>query len=286
MKIQEYYEGIEPKGFIAHMPDEVYHATEGFISSSGLALIARSPAHYFYAPPKERTRNMVIGSATHCALLEPHRFDELYMITSALDRRESIYKQAIKNRDPDYTLTQKEGDEIKTMQQSMQINQEAYKAIKSAIGHEVSLFTTDPVTGVKVRVRFDVLAAGYFADLKTTQDARERPFMNSIFNYMYHQQMAFYKAAFKWETGQEFDTAAIIALESSAPYASEYYELDDMALSIGAHEFRKNLNIYAKCLESNDWNFYEGMGSKKLITLPEWAIMQYEADTEQDEVIV
>lgn len=286
MEIQEYYPGIEPKGFIAHMPDDVYHATEGFISSSGLSLIARSPAHYFYAPPKERTRHMVIGSATHCAILEPERFNDLYMITSSPDRRNTIWNQAVKNRDPDYTLTKPEGDEILLMQESIKFNKEAHNLILGAIGHEVSLFTTDPVTGVKVRVRYDVLDLHQLGDLKTTQDARERPFMNSIINYMYHQQMALYKAAFEWETGDTLGDASIIAMESGAPHTTELYVLDDLAMAIGAHEFRKNLNTYAKCLESNQWGHYEGMGERKFISLPEWAIMQYEADTETDEVVV
>lgn len=284
MEIQEYYPGIEPKGFIAHMPDDVYHSTEGFVSSTGLKQVARSPAHYFYAPPKKSTREMVIGSATHCAILEPERFSDLYMITSATDRRESIYKQAVKNRDPDYTLTKKEGDEILLMQESIKFNKEAHNFILGAIGHEISLFTTDPVTGVKVRVRYDVLDLHMFADLKTTQDARERPFMNSIISHMYHQQMALYKAAFEWETGETLGNAAILAMESSAPHTTEFYLLDDLAMAIGAHEFRKNLNTYAKCLESNEWGHYEGMGERKFISLPEWSIMQYEADTDTEDL--
>lgn len=286
MEIQEYYEGIEPKGFIAHMPDHVYHATEGFISSSGLALIARSPAHYFYAPPRERTRFMAIGSATHCAILEPERFDDLYMVTSSPDRRNAIWNQAVKNRDDDFTLTAPEGDSIKAMQQAMWMNLRAKQFIDDAIAKEVSLFTTDPVTGVKIRVRFDILGDRVFGDLKTTQDAREHKFMRSIFDYMYHQQMALYAAAYEWETGFQIEKPVIIPMESSAPHVTEFYVLDDIAMRIGQHEMRKNLNKYAECLKTGIWPQYDGVGDEKMITLPEFAIMQYEADTEQDEVIV
>lgn len=286
MEIQEYYEGIEPKGFIAHMPDHVYHATEGFISSSGLKLVSRSPAHYFYAPAKEPSRNMVFGSATHAALLEPEKFKNEYMILSVNDRRAAAWKQAIANRDENFTLTKPEGDHIQAIQQSLVMNSRAKEFIDSAIGKELSLFTTDPVTGVKVRVRFDLLGNGTLGDIKTTKDARPEKFMWSISDYMYHQQMALYMDAYKWETGEELDKAVIIAIENEAPFTTEFLVMDDIALAIGRHEYRKNLNKYAECLESGIWSHYDGMGEERYISLPERDILQYEADTEQDEVIV
>ena len=58
---------------VTGMSNEAYHAYDG-ISKSGLDLIARSPAHYAYRTASEPTRAMVIGSATHAAILEPEVF--------------------------------------------------------------------------------------------------------------------------------------------------------------------------------------------------------------------
>ena len=40
------------EGLISGMPNDVYHSVPDSISKSGLDLINRSPAHYFYAQKK------------------------------------------------------------------------------------------------------------------------------------------------------------------------------------------------------------------------------------------
>src|SRR5690625_2309598 len=97
MKIQPYKEGMKLDGFIAGMPNEVYHASPG-VSKSGLDKINRSPAHYKFAPEVAQTRNMVLGAAMHAALLEPGLFEQEYLLLRDVkDRRVSAYKEAIKN---------------------------------------------------------------------------------------------------------------------------------------------------------------------------------------------
>jgi hypothetical protein len=61
---------------IYRLSNEAYHSGHG-ISKSGLDLIARSPAHFIGAEKKDLP-SFALGSATHCAILEPHEFDKRY----------------------------------------------------------------------------------------------------------------------------------------------------------------------------------------------------------------
>jgi len=65
------------------------------VRSSDLKLFARTPAHARYAMTHpEQTSAMILGSATHCAILEPHEFAMRYVEAPKLDRRTNAGKAA------------------------------------------------------------------------------------------------------------------------------------------------------------------------------------------------
>lgn len=282
-----YHPEVSHAGFIAGMPDYIYHATQGFISSSGLSLFSRSPAHYKHAPPREPTRNMAIGSATHKAILEPEKFAKEYMILDVADRRSTEYKEAIKIYGADYVLTRAEADGIIAMQESVRSHPVAAELLGQATTYEVSLFTRDPKTGVSVRTRYDALQPGVaIVDLKTTSDARPEKFMRSIYDYRYHVQAALYLDAYQWATGEALSDFYIVAVESALPHACIVYRLDDIALKIGRDTYRRELEYFAECAAVNNWPGYPESEGLQLITLPEWAIMRHEDETETESVEV
>lgn len=274
-----------PSGFIAGMPNEIYHSLNDSISNSGLSRMAISPAHYRYQPERKQTRAMVLGSALHCAILEPNRFASNYLHIESADRRSSVYKEAIKNHPEDMVLITSESDYIRGMQASVHANPAAYNLIEKIDWTELSLFTKDPATGVYVRIRMDAYTDGCILDLKTTSSAAESDFSRSIFNYRYHCQAAFYIDAFKWATGEDI-AFKFIAVESDIPHASMVYKLDDISLEIGRAEYRKALNLYADCLFKDEWPTYPGNEVENIIALPEWAINRFEAENETDEIEV
>lgn len=228
---------------------------------------------------------MVIGSATHTAILEPELFDATYMVVDARDRRSAIYKDAAKAYGDDFTLTRTEHDSIVLMQQSVQANARAVETLKDAT-KEVSLFVKDPETGVDVRVRFDALGKTLIADLKkTSRDARPEEFSKAIFNYRYHVQAALYMDAYEWHTGEQLQEFRFIVVEPDVPCPVMVYAMDDYSLHIGRETYRKELRQYAKCLEADIWPSYEGSDEIGVISLPEWALQRYEAETETDIIV-
>lgn len=258
---------------VLDMPNDAYHAYAG-ISKSGLDLIARSPAHYAYRSPNEPTRAMVIGSATHAAILEPVQFAKQYMLLKDVtDRRSSAYKQAVEQFGADNVLTGTEADAVIGMQSALQLNTAAKARLDAPGWCELAVFASDPVTGVLVKCKFDKLTSDLLSvDLKTTQDLRE--FAKSVANYRYHVQAAFYADVFEWAFGDQLKGFEFLAVEKEAPNASRIFALDTPSIAYGRKLYREALNTYAECLRSDVWPM--PAGELEYIALPYWA-----ADPEQ-----
>jgi len=260
------------------LTNEQYHAHDS-ISKSGLDLIARSPAHWRYAERNEPSRAMVIGSALHAAVLEPELFASQYMLLrNVKDRRASEYKQAVAVHGEDFVLTGKEADYIAGMQETIRSHAYVGDMLRQPGRAELSVITKDPVTGIDVRCRFDWLTdTGRPLDLKTTQDARPDAFARSVANYRYHVQAAFYADVWEWETGERLDRFEFVAVEKTMPHALSVYRLDDEAIAEGRRLYREALNLYADCLERDEWPAY---GSEpQWLCLPAWAV-EYQEEEE------
>lgn len=285
LNVQPYTEGMKLDGFISGMPNEAYHAAPG-ISKSGLDKIARSPAHYKFAPLKDVSRHFVIGRAVHAAILEPELFIKDYvLLRDVTDRRSSAYREAIKNHPEEYVLTGKEADYVVGMQESVHSVERVKKLIDDIQYTELSLFVTD-TQGTLMKCRFDAITkSGLILDLKSTQDARVREFSRSIFNYRYHVQDAFYSDLFTAATSHRAEFI-FIAVESEPPHATVPYVLDDISREIGQSDYHKDLIRYAECEKTNDWPAYEQTADRELIALPEWAIADYEEETDKDRIII
>lgn len=253
---------------VTGMPNDAYHSGPG-ISKSGLDLIARSPAHYAYRTASEPTRAMVIGSATHAAILEPAEFDKQYMLLrDVTDRRSSVYKQAAEQFGADNVLTGTEADAVIGMRESVRLNISAVELLDASGYVEIAAFATDPVTGVLVKCKFDKLLADLRSvDLKTTQDLRD--FAKSVANYRYHVQQAYYSDVFAWATGLHLESFDFLAVEKDAPNASRIFRLDTPSVDYGRKLYRQALDLYAECLQRNDWPMPDG--GLEYITLPNWA---------------
>ena len=259
------------------LSNEQYHAAAG-ISKSGLDLILRSPAHYRFSEKREATRAMEIGTALHCAILEPERFAADYMLLREVtDRRASAYKEACKVWSAERVLTGTEADRVAGMQESVLSHPVLGRFVKATGRCELSVFATDPETGVLVKCRFDKLLDAKLAiDVKKTQDLRD--FGKSVANYGYHMQAAFYTDVWKWATGEDLDGFMFAAVEEQMPHASAMITLDDEAIDIGRMEYRKALNTYAECFERDEWNgIYQELAP---VQLPSWYINQFENESE------
>ena len=260
---------------VIDMPSDDYHAYPAWNKSS-LDLIARSPAHYKFAAPRETSRAMEIGSAVHAAVLEPEVFKRDYvLLQDVTDRRSSVYKEAVKVHGSALVLTGSEAVMIECIRETVQ-----HAIIKRPGIAEISVFATCSETGLLIKCRFDYLTLGGAAiDLKTTQDARSDEFSKSVYNYRYHVQDAFYRHVYRCATGVELNSFNFLAVEKEAPYFSAVYKLDQDAQEIGKYYALRDLKTASECERSGHWP----MPSVKdePLQLPSWAYSQYESDIEE-----
>lgn len=253
------------------MSNDEYHAHQG-ISNSGLKLIEASPAHYA-ASCFETTRAMEIGTAIHCAILEPERFASDYiLIPEVKDRRQPEYKSAVKNVGSERVLVGKEVENVLGMVDSIYSSEYLRQQLSVPAWRELSVFAIDPATGELCKCRFDFLSHALVAiDLKKTQDARADAFSRAIYNYAYHQQHAFYCDVFFWATGVQLETFKFLAIEEKPPHGRKLYRLGDESIEAGRNKYRRNMETYAECKATGVWPLYE-CEETEVIDIPSWAL--------------
>ena len=79
---------INRTGIYRDIPSTEYHAVPG-LGSSHLRELLKSALHYKTSVnlPNKETPAMKLGTATHCAILEPECFDIEYVEAPIVDRR-------------------------------------------------------------------------------------------------------------------------------------------------------------------------------------------------------
>lgn len=262
------------------MTNEEYHAHPA-IGNSGLTAIARSPAHYyaqFLAPdrqPREPTPDMEFGTAVHCAVLEPQRFESEYIAAPKFDRRTKQGKQDAEAFEAANAgrlfLPQDQLDACRRVRDSVHGNP-AVSVLLASGEAERSIFWTDDDTGVQCKCRPDWLTGDgrVIVDVKTTQDARQAGFARSVFQYRYFVQAAWYLNGVSVATADRPEVFVFVAVEKQPPYAVALYFADPDMIAAGKREYRRNLTTYAECLRTDQWPAYPEQILP--LSLPSWAL--------------
>lgn len=275
------------------MTNDEYHAHSA-IGASGLKLLARSPLHYWAAyidperEPMQPTAAMALGTATHCAILEPHRFDDLYaVLPEGLDRRTKEGKQLFADIESSgkQPIRSDDFERLMRMRAAVDCTPGAAFIINRATAHEISLFWRDPETGVECKIRPDIYLAPngnlapLIADLKTTSDASPSAFGRQAWSLSMHIQAALYtrgaQLALNLPTRPDF---AWIAVESDRPHAVMVYTAPAELIEYGDREVARLLRVYADCCAANHWPAY---GYAQPLALPGYAVREM-TETEGD----
>lgn len=278
-----------PLGLVRNLPIEQYHGGDNatdFISKSGLDTFARSPA-IFYArhldpmrPPRpEPTPAQVLGSMVHTAILEPGEFDNRYAIAPKVDRRTKAGKEDWAA----FVSTLRLGQEAADPDMVVQARAMAASVFRikplfdllSAGEPEVSAFYLDEPTGAMCRVRPDwVSPAGdgvILLDVKSCMSARPDGFAKSVANWRYDVQAAMYSDGWEFATRQRVHGFVFAAVEKEYPFAAAAYMLDDDTIEKARKVYRRDLNRYDECRQSNTWPGYSpDPNAIQLLTMPAW----------------
>ena len=202
--------------------------------------------------PRKETAAMMLGTAIHCALLEPERYEHEYVICPAecSDRRTKAYKEWAADADNAcrIPLSSSDGEIIQRVLDNCQANQavRAVLELPGKVEHEV--YWTDQETDVSCRAKVDKLCDQIIIDIKTTDDARKNPFAKTIASWRYDIQASHYL------DGTGLTAFIFLAVEKTSPFRCRLYEISSHD-SANAQEARLTLlQQYRDRKVTNDWS--------------------------------
>ena len=252
-----------------------YHAHKA-IGSSGIKLIInKSPRHYwaqYIAPDRLRkpsTAAQAFGTAWHCAIFEPERFNEEYaQVPLGLDRRTKEGKAlwAEIEASGKTALAYDAFQDIAMMVKLAGIDDEVAKIFKLETGiAEHSMFCTDKETGVHLKIRpdFAVLPCaefpnGLIVDGKTCGDASPAGFGCNMWNTDMALQAALYVDVFQQVIGtQQPPEFRWLAQETEVPFAHAMYSATDDLIEYGRKMYSNALPLIAECQSTDIWPGYK-----------------------------
>jgi hypothetical protein len=260
-------------GFVHDLDFEAYKA-EAAMSVSSLSLIRHSPKLFRHVVleknRKPASKAQDVGTAVHAAVLEPEKFSKTYArLDPALgSTRINVVKNYLEEMRSQgkIMLPQDDWDTVVGCHAAIQDYRVARALLQDAKS-EVSFFFQQ--LGVPCKARADALNVDlrYVVDLKTTKSADK--FENSIGEYGYHRQAAWYLDGIKEITGQEWTDWYWLVVETEAPFTVRVMRADPGDLELGRHENHEALMLYRKCMEKNVWPDRDG---GKIVTarLPDW----------------
>lgn len=262
--------GAMPGCFSAELDPAIYHSTPDTISQTGMRYLLRSPLHYkaFLDEPRDLAPN--IGTATHAAILEPNKF--VYDYTVYHGRRSGKDWDLFLTANPNkIILSETEMSAVRGMQKAV-LNFEDFP-LKQTIPlgvPEKSIFWIDPVTGVRCRIRIDLLTQSVIFDLKTVGDARPDGFLRQLLQKEYDLQSAMYTEGVKRFVGHTLPFI-FICVETAAPHGTWLHPAGESILENGNRKFRRGLAAFQRLLLSNEWHGYRNAIST--LELPKYAML-------------
>lgn len=257
------------------MTDEEYFAHPA-LSKSELVHFARSPAHY-KAPRKPWTegqkRKLDIGSALHCAVLQPDRYSLRYEVLPAEMTFQTKAGKAFRaeaEAENKTVLKWSDHQNIQGMADAIRHHPGAGQLVKAAGPVEEPVFWKDPKFGFEWKCKPDkVTANAIIVDLKTTDDARLSVFERTAWNLKYHWQAFIYLWGRSEATGITHSDFAFIVVERNMPHGVMVYFVPKGIIMQAAHEIDPLRRQYAKCLETDTWPCYPS--APVYLSLPPWA---------------
>lgn len=268
--------------------NEQYHANDA-ISHSKLELFRRRPISYYrrfiaktVARP-EPTEAFRLGSAAHCAVLEPNQFWDRYALRpEGIDRRTKIGKEEFARFESENigktVIDQSEAGSVREMTAAVNSHPLASQLLSQ--GQPELSWRVSPAGGMALQCRTDwynnagcELSGGrpYVADLKTVESLDVDAFRNferACFSFGYHRQAGFYLPLITEILGSPVFDFFFIAVEKVEPFGVAVYRLSDAAIARGQDETVSDLIRLKSCQDSGQWPNLEP--SLREIGLPKW----------------
>lgn len=256
-------------GIVLGLDEALYHSGPE-LSSTGAKLILKAPALFRYRMqhPQSSKTEFVVGTAAHKKVLGvgakvaviPENMLGSNGAINTTEAKAFVQKARSAGQVP---IKQSVADEVDAMAESVLAHREARMLLEQMGDPEVSVFATDPETGVRMRARFDfapnfIQSDPYFIDLKTIgTSADAETFAKQVADMGYDVQQEHYTHTYGLATGDFSGRMKFIVVEKHAPYLVAVHELSHEFGEIGAARAKHARNLFAEATASGFWRGYE-----------------------------
>jgi exodeoxyribonuclease VIII len=233
-----------------------YLRKKDHISASDIKNFLKSPKYYYWnkylKTEKEDGRHFAIGSAIHELILEPQLFLSNYIVMPKVDRRTKDgklqYEQFMIEAQGKMMLDSDEMVMITEMVKNATDNK-TFMALLENSHRELSAYLVDEKTGLKLKVRPDILpqTKSTIIDIKSCIDSSPKKFKGDVYSYGYSLSAAYYCDLLKREN------YVFAAIEKSQPYQTSLYALSDEMMEYGRQQYRMGLDLLKWSYDNNFW---------------------------------
>ena len=237
-----------------------YHSKDGISSSAVKSVFKKSLAHWKGERRNANSAAFAMGNAVHANLLEKDR----NLVIKGPKTKTSAAFKAIKEEltDDQVLLTEVEFNVANCITKGALDN----PVCAAALNHkdrlnEISIFVEDPISGLILKTE------GTVYDVKTTQDASPRGFLNECVKYGYFLQGAHYVYTCKLG-GYDVSKFSFIACEKSAPFLSHLHVMGKEVMTWATIELHKTLAVIARA--EKDVDYGTGWGDYTVMEKPTW----------------
>lgn len=278
-------DNTQPLGLVHGISNEAYHSSAG-ISNSGLVMIGKSPRHFYgcyvdpLRPPPKAKPGQLEGTMFHAALFEPAEFHTRFIVGPNVNKNTTKWKDFKESLKPGQTgIDADDKKKAMDMARSMRGLSDVREVLSK--GHpEVSAYAEwdvidddGEITKVLVRVRPDWVhpvddESVILFDGKSCSDASNQEFARQIARKWYHHQAAFYIDVYEKASGKTVREFVFGQCETEWPYVGNSCALYPEDIEKGRELYRRNLQMYVRCLKSGVWPGYGE--TVQLISLPSW----------------
>jgi hypothetical protein len=239
---------------------EEYLSKKDHVSASDVKTFMKCPLNYYHEKfinksSGEEKDHLLLGSAMHEAILEPENFFKNYFVAENFDKRtkkgKEEYQQFLEQNKGRKAISQEQMEIIKNIAKNAVDNRTLMSLIENSY-REVSIYSIDETTGLKIRIRPDILCSKYstIVDLKSCMSASPKDFLSSVYKFGYAISDAFYKNFSKREN------YIFCAMEKQSPYQVCLYELKPEHSEYGFKMYRRGLDLMKWSYDNNYWCNY------------------------------
>lgn len=242
------------------LPAHIYHADRDALSCSLLKPLLISPAHFQQSLVSTDSSSAAknFGSLVHLLLLEPELIStEVAVYPGVGSGRDRDYKAFLANNSHRIAIDEPTLASARRLVQKVANTLFRGRPLVRFIEEsmtECSVYFTHPVTGLRLRVRFDAYHPDYSFDLKTTRHPTASAFARDAVEFDYDLQAYIYSLARAAFEGQEEAAPFVfITAETSAPKSVCLHTAGRSFLENGAAKLQECLATFQACTSVDHW---------------------------------